>query len=409
VDAQARIHSLQQQCQALEHEKLQLEHRISTQGAHAARVVADAAVAAAAAAMPAAGGQHMIGSSTLHSLGLAGAHGHGGISARLPPPGFDPVPMHHHHAQQQQQPLQQPLQPQLPLPGTPSAASGSAAAAGAAAAVQQADLGSVVPQDQQGVDLEKNEHQLVLAFLSCLRTDPSQATKYSDFDPMAVNVQLMPLTWDENYEYKYGSMHKFMSDRPMVFGVRDDGAFFKYHNSEQLVQQKLAQEAEAAAAAAAAPTAGPAAQATSAAHDSSSQAVFAPPQPQLQAATNQQQQQHGPPSGGWHSQFQPPQQHVSGPMLGPGQHSLHSGPPSGHGMNMHAMSMPMVQHAGMGGVSMHHSSGPVPPHVGSMGVVSMGMPYYPHPMMSHSMPTSMPLAAPSMPFPSGPHREQQGW
>lgn len=349
-DAQAHTASLQQQCQALEADKLQLQHNLSVQGADAARKVADAAVAAAtaasAAAIPAAG-LHV--SSGMHGLGLGGAHSHGGIAARLPPPGFDAVPLHH----QQQQ---------YPGPDTPGAAPGPLAPP-AAAAPAQADLMG------DGMPVEMNEHQLVLAFLSLLPAEANQALRFSEQTETEVNVKLMPLTWDEHYQYKYGPMQHFMTDRPMVFGWRDDGAFYKYHNSEELVRNKMAQDAAAAAAAAA-----PAQPAPAPADSSSKGGSFVP--------AHAQQQPQGPPSGGWHSQFPAHQQHVSAPMLGQGQHSMHSGPPSGHGMGMH-MGAPPAHQGGPGG--------PVPPH--------MGMPYYPY------APASMPMAAPSMPFPSG----QPGW
>lgn len=339
-DAQARINSLHQQCQALEHEKLQLEHRISTQGVHAARVVADAA-AAAAATIPSAG---LHSSSGMHGMG--GPHSQGGIAARLPPPGFDPVPL---HSQQQQQ-------------ATPPPAAAPAAAEASGAGV-----------------IEMNEHQLVLIFLEFLSIDPSQAVALSDSLEFAVNMKLMPLSWDEHYAPKYGSMHKFMADRPAVFGVRSDGAFHKFNNSEQLVQEKMAQDA--AAAAAAAPQPAPAAV------DSSSQGAggFAPAHSQPQAPPQQQPQ--GPPSGGWHGHFQPMQQQQQ--HLGhSGPHS--SGPPSGHGMHMPS---------GLG-------PGPLPPHLSA----SMGIPYYPHPMGQgmQGAPVSMPMAGPSMPFPMSQHN-QPGW
>jgi hypothetical protein len=342
-DAQARILSLQQQCQALEHEKLQLEHRISTQGVHAARVVADAA-AAAAATIPAAGLQSGSG---LH--GLVGPHSQGGIAARLPPPGFDPVPLHPQQQQQQATP----------------------AAAAAPAAVEASGAGVI----------EMNEHQLVLIFLEFLSVEPSKAVALSDNIEFAVNLKLMPLNWDEHYAPKYGSMHKFMADRPAVFGVRSDGTFHKFNNSEQLVQEKMAQDAAAAA------------EPAPAAADSSSQGGggFIPAHSQAQPP--HQQQPQGPPSGGWHGHFQPMQQQQH---LGPsGPHS--SGPLSGHGM--HTMPIGMHMPSGLG-------PGPLPPHLSA----SMGMPYYPHPMGQgmQGAPVSMPMAGPSVPFPVGQHN-QHGW
>jgi hypothetical protein len=226
-----------------------------------------------------------------------------------------------------------------------------------------------------GMPVEMNEHQLVLAFLSLLPAEAHQALRFSEQTETEVNVKLMPLTWDEHYQYKYGPMQKFMTDRPMVFGWRDDGAFYKYHNSEELVRHKMAQDAAAAAA--------PVQPAPAPADSSSKGGSFLP-------ANVQQQQPQGPPSGGWHSQFPVHQQHVSAPMLGQGQHSMHSGPPTGQGMAMHMGAHP----AGPGG--------PVPTHMGSMGV-SVGMPYHHYPM--HNAPASMALAGPSVPFQSG----QQGW
>jgi hypothetical protein len=245
---------------------------------------------------------------------------------------------------------------------------------------------------------EKNEHQLVLAFLNCLPEGPSNAVTFTVDTERAVGAQLMPLHWDDTYAAKLGSMQKFMLDRPAVFCVREDGAFYKIANAEELVHAKMAEEAAAAAAAAAAPP--PAAQPVTAMDGISAGGGFVPPQSQGPPPPHQLQQQQphlGPASGGW--QVGAPQPMVSGPPAGPSQHS---GPPSGPGMNMHAMSMPP-----MGGMNMnmnmhvHHPSGP-------MGVSIMGMPYYPRPMM-HNMPMSMPMAGPSMPFPAASQQHRDGW
>jgi hypothetical protein len=293
--------------------------------------------AAAQAAQLPVGGVHV--SSGMPSMG---PHSQGqGIAARLPPPGFEPMPLH-----QQQQ------------PGAPAAA---AAAAAAPAPLQAAEA-------DHGMPVEMNEHQLVLAFLSLLPLDPGEALRFSEQSETEVNVKLMPLTWDEHYQFKYGPMQKFMTDRPAVFGWTSEGAFFKYHNSEELVLGKMQEEEAAAAASVAAAVDG---------SGSQGGAAF------MQPGAHHAQQPQGPPSGGWfpagHHHQQQQQQHGM----------LHGGPPTG------PAAMP---------VSMAPAVGP---HMGggAMGV-SMGMPYYPHHMMPmHSAPAaSMPLAAPSMPFHS-----RDGW
>lgn len=290
---QAEVASLQDLQVAAEHEKQHLLHRVQHQSSSAVQAADSVAAAAVRAAQEAR------------------------EASKPPPPGFGPLP----HALQSRQQQQQPQQ--LPEPS------------------------AVAAQQQQGVGRHlKNEHELVQTMLSVLHTDARQALVWTDGEVAAVNVQLLPLTWEAHYAPVYGSMQDFMCIRPAVFAVApESGSFYKYHNSEQVVAEKLAEMA-----------------AQEAAHEQ-----------------HQHQQQQGPHSGGglpdgpgvWpQAPFLPPPA-----AAGPGAGGLApQGPPSGSSAAAAAASMFMPQqqqHSGVG----HLGAGP---GVGGQAALSVPPQQYHH-------------------------------
>eukprot|EP00775_Hariotina_reticulata_P012094 gene12094-12233_t len=77
--------------------------------------------------------------------------------------------------------------------------------------------------EQQQVYI-KNEHELVLTILPVLREGVDNAVQWTAAELAAVNAQLVPLSWEGNYEAVYGSIDYFMQQRPAVFGCGADVA-----------------------------------------------------------------------------------------------------------------------------------------------------------------------------------------
>jgi hypothetical protein len=164
------------------------------------------------------------------------------------------------------------LPPAVALPSAPAAAGGGSdvlsdgsfpggkggAASASGAKAPPPGFGPVVPppavctaQPEQQQVYIKNEHELVLTILPVLREGLENAVQWTAAELAAVNAQLVPLSWEGNYEPVYGTIDYFMQQRPAVFGCSSDGLFYKQPGAEQLVHSTMRREQEETAAGAA--------------------------------------------------------------------------------------------------------------------------------------------------------------
>lgn len=72
------------------------------------------------------------------------------------------------------------------------------------------------------------EKELLEVFSSMLPADPDKAVHFTDSEVAGVNVQLMPLNWEQHYRHRFGSMIDFLMRYSTVFGRRPDGAYFRH-------------------------------------------------------------------------------------------------------------------------------------------------------------------------------------